>query len=381
MSKLSTQTNNQALSGSPLWVVKIGSSMITDHGAGLDHKRLESWCSDIMALQEQGIQVILVSSGAIAEGCKRLGFQSRPTQSHMQQAAAAVGQAGLVQAYQTIFARSFVNCAQILLTRQELSNRERYLNARTTIQTLLSLGVVPIVNENDTIATDEIRFGDNDTLGALVANLMNADVFVMMTDQQALYTSDPSRNPDAVMVKEVDADEPGLMEMAGSFSSSGLGSGGMYTKVCAAQLAARSGALTYLVSGLEPSVLQRLSKGEAIGTKFIPRQAVLSAKKRWLLGQLKTRGRLVIDDGAMAKILNEGKSLLAVGVVQVGGSFQRGDLVECFSQDGRRLAVGLVNYRQVEAQELKGKSSDRMHELIGYVGEPELIHRDNLVII
>lgn len=387
MSKLSTPNNKATIrtlkdhAPKQKWVVKIGSSLITNHGAGLHRERLRAWCTDILALRTLGVDVILVSSGAIAEGCARLGFSQRPSESHLQQAAAAVGQAGLVQAYQTIFSEHNVHCAQVLLTHSELEDRERYLNARSTIHTLLSLGVVPIVNENDTVATDEIRFGDNDTLGALVANLVEANVFVMMTDQDALYTADPTQDPLAQPIQEADADDPSLLQIAGSTSSSGLGSGGMYTKVIAARLAARSGAVTHLVSGLTSEVLQRLYRGESIGTRFNPKQAVLSARKRWLAGQLKPKGKLMIDSGAVEKICHNGKSLLPVGVRSVVGAFSRGDVVECMSLTQERVAVGLANYSAKEVQLMLGHSSKDMLEILGYVGEPELIHRDNMVIL
>jgi len=363
------------------WIIKIGSSLITDHGAGLHHARLEQWCADIMTLKANNIDVVLVSSGAIAEGCARLGFKTRPTASHLQQAAAAVGQTGLVQAYESIFRAHGVHCAQILLTHDELRDRQRYLNARSTLQTLLSLNVVPIVNENDTIATDEIRFGDNDTLGALVTNLVEADRFIILTDQQALYTADPTKDKTATPIIEVFADDPSLLDIASSKSSSGLGSGGMYTKVLAAKLASRSGAATYLVSGLEPKVLERLFNGEQIGTLFKPRQAPISARKRWLAGQMKPCGQVFVDRGAVDKLIREGKSLLAVGVYKVTGQFKRGDLVECYSRLNKKIAVGLINYSSDEVAILMGSGTSRMLELLGYLGEPELIHRDNLVIL
>lgn len=378
MSKLSTLGTKRS---KPRWVVKIGSSLITDHGAGLHHGRLRAWCKDILALRKQNIDVVLVSSGAIAEGCSRLGFKTRPAESHLQQAAAAVGQAGLVQAYQSILVEQGVHSAQILLTHDELQDRQRYLNARSTLNTLLELGVVPIVNENDTIATDEIRFGDNDTLGALVTNLIQAEVLVIMTDQTALYTADPSKDSTATAISEVFADDESLLGIASTESSSGLGSGGMYTKVVAASLASRSGASTYLVSGLEPEVLQRLHSGESIGTHFKPRQAVISARKQWLAGQMKPKGQLILDDGAVLKVSQDGSSLLAVGVAEIGGQFDRGDVVECISVAGVKIAVGLVNYSSAEVEVMKGRPTSEMETLIGYVGEPELIHRDNLVIL
>ena len=378
MSKLSTLGTKRS---KHRWVVKIGSSLITDHGAGLHRSRLKQWCHDILALKKHNIDVVLVSSGAIAEGCARLGFSGRPAESHLQQAAAAVGQAGLVEAYQSILIEAGVHSAQVLLTHDELQDRQRYLNARSTLNTLLELGVIPIVNENDTIATDEIRFGDNDTLGALVTNLIEAEVLVIMTDQTALFTADPSKNSSAIPISEVFADDQSLLEIAGAESSSGLGSGGMYTKVVAAGLASRSGASTILVSGLEPQVLERLHGGEAIGTLFKPRQAVMSARKRWLAGQMKPKGQLVLDAGAQHKVSEEGTSLLAVGVADVHGQFERGDVVECISESGTKIAVGLVNYSSGEVFLLKGKPTSMMEQEIGYLGEPELVHRDNLVLV
>lgn len=379
MSKLSISGTDQ--NGRIRWVVKIGSSLITNHGAGLHHERLQQWCEQILALRQQGIDVVLVSSGAVAEGCARLGFKARPTQCHLQQAAAAVGQTGLVQAYQSLFAQAGVHCAQILLTHDDLQNRQRYLNARSTLHTLLELGVVPIVNENDTVAVDEIRFGDNDTLGALVTNLVQAEVFVILTDQKALFTADPTQDPAATIVTEAFADEKQLLSMATPVSSSGLGSGGMYTKIVAAHLASRSGARTHLVSGLEPKVLQRLLAGEQLGTLLKPRQAILPARKRWLAGQLKPKGQLHLDSGAVKKITTQGKSLLSVGVTQVSGQFARGDVVECLAPSGVKVAVGLINYHAHEINQFKGQPSSAIESILGYVGEPELIHRDNLVIL
>lgn len=377
MSKLSTLGTKKS---KPRWVVKIGSSLITNHGAGLHHGRLRAWCKDILALRAHNVDIVLVSSGSIAEGCKRLGFKTRPKESYLQQAAAAVGQAGLVQAYENIFIEHGVYSAQILLTHGELEDRQRYLNARSTLNTLLQLGVIPIVNENDTIATDEIRFGDNDTLAALVTNLLEAQKLVIMTDQTALYTADPTKDQNATALAEVFADDELLLSMAGSESSSGLGSGGMYTKVVAARLASRSGATTELVSGLEPQVLSRLHAGESIGTRFKPRQAVMSARKRWLVGQMKPRGQLIVDHGAQLKLSEQGSSLLAVGVVKFNGHFGRGDVVECVSTTGCKIAVGLINYSSVEVSVLMGNPTHKMEELIGYIAEPELIHRDNLVV-
>jgi len=364
----------------PCWVIKIGSALITDEGKGLDKIAIESWVAQIATLNQQGIQTVMVSSGAVAEGMARLQWSQRPSEIFKLQAAAAVGQMGLVQTYESFFQKYGLHTAQILLTHEDLSNRERYLNARSTLCTLLDLSVVPIINENDTVATDEIRFGDNDSLGGLVTNLIQADRLVILTDQQGLYNKDPRKYADAQPVREGIAGDPKLLEMAGG-SAGVLGRGGMRTKLLAAKLAARSGADTLIASGREPHVLQRVAQGEAMGTLLRAQQAPITARKRWLASHLQMRGRLHLDKGAVKVLCEQGKSLLAVGVKRVEGEFERGEMVACFAPDGQEIARGLVNYSCEETQKILGQPSDKIFDILGYVDEPELIHRDNLVLV
>jgi len=359
-------------------VVKIGSSLITNNGLGLDRAAIESWAEQLVTLQRQGHKVVLVSSGAVAEGVARLGLKSRPRAVHLQQAAAAVGQMGVIQAYESCFSRHGVHAAQILLTHEDLSNRTRYLNARSTLTTLLEMAVVPVVNENDTVATAELCFGDNDTLAALVANLINADLVILLTDQQGLYTADPRSNPDARLVNEASAEDLGLQKMAGAGSS--LGRGGMLTKLSAARLAARSGTSTVIASGRETSVLLRILQGEELGTLLMPEREPVAARKQWLAGQLKVRGRLELDAGAVDVLRNSGRSLLAVGIRRCEGRFERGEVVACLDSAGNEVARGLVNYSSEEVAVIKGQPSNRIEGLLGYAGEPEIIHRDNMVL-
>ncbi len=361
-------------------VVKVGSSLVTAEGRGLDHAALSRWAEQIAALTEQGKEVVLVSSGAIAEGIARLGWKKRPKAVNELQAAAAVGQMGLVQAYESIFRTHRLHAAQVLLTHEDLADRTRYLNARSTLRTLLELRVVPIINENDTVATDEIRLGDNDTLGALVTNLIEADCLVILTDQPGLYTADPRKTPDATLVMEAHAGDPELERMAGGAGSS-VGTGGMLTKILAAKRAARSGAHTVICSGREPRVLLRLAEGEAIGSQLIARQAPLAARRQWLADHLQLRGGLVLDDGAVRALQEDGKSLLPVGVKGVTGEFERGEVVAVVDVTGREIARGLSNYSAGEARRIAGKPSTAIEAELGYMDEPELIHRDNLVVL
>jgi len=361
------------------WVIKIGSSLLTNNGLGLDRPALEHWAEQIVSLQKSGRKVVLVSSGAVAEGVTRLGLKTRPRAVHMQQAAAAVGQMGLVQAWESCFKLHGVHAAQILLTHEDLSNRKRYLNARSTLTTLLDMHVVPVVNENDTVATAELCFGDNDTLAALVANLVNAEVMVILTDQDGLFNADPRLLVDAKLLSEASANDPALVAMAGSGGA--LGRGGMQTKLSAARLASRSGAITVIANGREPQVIARLLDGEQLGTLLTPDSGPVAARKQWLAGQLKAKGRLLLDDGAVKVLRHSGRSLLAVGVTAIDGRFERGDVVVCMDLQGAEIARGLVNYDAAEVELIKGKSSDRIEELLGYAGEPELIHRDNMVMI
>lgn len=361
-------------------VVKVGSSLVTAEGRGLDHAALSRWAEQIAALTAQGKEVVLVSSGAIAEGIARLGWKKRPKAVNELQAAAAVGQMGLVQAYESIFRTHGLHAAQVLLTHEDLADRTRYLNARSTLRTLLELRVVPIINENDTVATDEIRLGDNDTLGALVTNLIEADCLVILTDQPGLYTADPRKDPDATLVMEAHAGDPELERMAGG-AGSDVGTGGMLTKILAAKRAARSGADTVICSGREDRVLLRLAAGEAIGSQLVARQAPLAARRQWLADHLQLRGALVLDGGAVRALVEDGKSLLPVGVKGVTGDFARGEVVAVVDGEGREIARGLVNYSAVEARRIAGKASTAIEAELGYMDESELIHRDNLVVL
>ncbi len=361
-------------------VVKVGSSLVTDEGRGLDHAAVARWAEEIAALKGAGREIVLVSSGAIAEGVKRLGWQSRPAAIHELQAAAAVGQMGLVQAYESAFAKFGLHTAQILLTHDDLADRRRYLNARSTLLTLLRLDVIPIINENDTVTTDEIRFGDNDTLGALVTNLIEADALVLLTDQQGLHTADPRRDAAATLVRSARAGDPELEAMAGGAGSS-LGRGGMLTKVLAAKRAARSGASTVIACGHEDRVLTRLAAGEAIGTALVAPAVSLAARKQWLADHVQLAGRLTLDGGAVRALARDGKSLLPIGVVAVAGEFERGEVVGCFDPDGREVARGLVNYSAQETARILRKPSSEIGAILGYVDEPELIHRDNMVLL
>ncbi|MBN8430326.1 glutamate 5-kinase [Microbulbifer salipaludis] len=373
-------SSRQQLSTSKRWVIKIGSALLTDNGRGVNRAAIYNWAGQISALRRQGIEVLLVSSGAVAAGMDRLGWRRRPESMHQLQAAAAVGQSHLVQVYEHAFGQHDIRTAQILLDHDDLSNRTRYLNARSTIRTLLSLGAVPVINENDTVVTEEIRFGDNDTLGALVANLVEADVLLILTDADGLFTADPRDNPAAELVREAVATDPRLAAMAGD-SRSGLGRGGMATKVRAAQLAARSGARTVIVGGTNESVIERVVAGEDLGTLLLPEADPLTARKRWLAGQLQVRGRLRLDAGAERALREQGKSLLPVGVVAAEGRFHRGELVSCVNEAGEEVARGLVNYDSGEAQKICGQPSERIVELLGYRDGDELIHRDNLILL
>lgn len=363
-----------------LWVVKIGSALLTADGRGLQRSVLSPWVEQMADFVKAGNQLVLVSSGAVAEGMSRMGWSRRPDSLHGLQAAAAIGQMGLVRAYEACFQKRGLHTAQVLLTRDDLADRARYLNARSALRTLLGLGVVPVVNENDTVATDELRFGDNDTLAALVANLVEAELLVLLTDQDGLFDSDPRSNPRARLISESRVDNPELDEVAGD-SGSGLGRGGMVTKVRAARTAARSGTATVIAPGRGESVLSRIRAGENVGTLIVPTQGSQAARKRWLAGQLQVRGRLILDAGAVRVLRESGKSLLAVGVKSVHGVFSRGEVVVCVDQAGIEVARGLVNYGALEARRIKGQPSSRFLEILGYIDEEELIHRDNLVLV
>ena len=360
-------------------IVKIGSALLTGGGRGLDKEAIAEWVGQIVELCRQDREVVLVSSGSVAEGMARLGWKTRPQSLHQLQAAASVGQMGLVQTYESLFRAHGLHTAQVLLTHDDLSRRERYLNSRSTLMTRLKLGVVPVINENDTVATEEIRFGDNDTLGALVANSLEADLLVILTDQPGLYERDPGLDPSAKLVRQASILDPALSEMVGE-SRSGLGRGGMVTKLRAARLAARSGAATVIVGGRESKVLTRVIAGELLGTFLIPDTDPLTARKRWLAGQLKLKGSVSLDEGAVKVLQESGRSLLSVGVTSVAGEFKRGDLVACIDVQGHEIARGLVNYTVDETRLIMRQPSSKIEELLGYVDEPELIHRDNLVL-
>jgi glutamate 5-kinase len=360
-------------------VVKVGSSLVTNDGRGLDHAMISSWAKQTVALKKDGREIILVSSGAIATGIKRLGLKERPREMRELQAAAAIGQMELVQAYETAFADQGLRAAQILLTHEDLSNRRRYLNARSTLRTLLEWDVVPIINENDTITTEEIKLGDNDTLGALVANLLEADVLILLTDQKGLYTADPRLDAQAKLLDEAQAGDETLERMAGG-AGSAIGKGGMLTKVLAAKRAARSGAATIIANGREENVLLRLAADEKIGTRLIAHTAPLLARKQWLADQLQLAGRLFLDDGAAHAVQHEGKSLLAIGVLRCEGKFDRGEVVACCNRQGREIARGLVNYRAADVEKILRQPSNKIAQILGHLEEPELIHRDNLVL-
>jgi glutamate 5-kinase len=361
-------------------IVKVGSSLVTNDGRGLDHRAIARWASQIAALRALGKEVVLVSSGAIAEGMLRLGFEKRPTDIHELQACAAVGQMGLAQIYETSFRAHGLGTAQVLLTHADLADRERYLNARSTLTTLLRLGVVPIINENDTVVTDEIKFGDNDTLGALVANLIEADALVILTDQRGLFSSDPRKDPGAYLIAEAQAGDPALEAMAGGAGSS-IGRGGMLTKVLAARRAARSGASTVIAWGREEDVLTRLAQGEAIGTQLTAPTGRLTARRQWLVDHLHTAGEVVIDAGAVQKLVEDGKSLLPIGVLKVIGEFGRGAVITCVGIDGKAIARGLTNYTSNEARRIMRQPSGKIESILGYMEGPELIHRDNMVLL
>ncbi len=365
-------------------VVKVGSSLVTNEGRGLDETAIGEWSRQLAALvRAEGAQhreVIMVSSGAVAEGMKRLGWTTRPRQIHELQAAAAVGQMGLAQMYETKLREQGMGSAQVLLTHADLADRERYLNARSTLLTLLELGVVPVINENDTVVNDEIKFGDNDTLAALVANLVEADALIILTDQKGLYTADPRRDPAAEFVHEARAGDVALEAMAGGVGSS-IGSGGMITKIIAAKRAAGSGASTVIAWGREPDVLLRLAQGEGIGTLLVAQTAKKQARKQWMADHLQLRGAVVVDDGAAAKLRSEGKSLLPIGMTAVEGDFSRGDVIAVRDAAGSEIARGLANYASAEARLLCRKPSAEFQNLLGYMAEPEMVHRDNLVLM
>ncbi len=371
-------TQKQHYGSKKLWVIKIGSAMITNEGAGLDHHAIAAWVNQIAVLKQQGKQIVIVSSGAVAEGMKRLGWTTRPIELNRLQAAAAVGQMNLAAGWDAAFQNHQIHTAQILLTHEDAADRQRYLNVQATLQTLLSQQVVPIINENDTTTFEEIRFGDNDTLGALVAALLNAELYIILTDQQGLYEKDPRQNPEAKLLPEVDALDPKLLSMADSKGGS-LGRGGMYTKVTAAQKAAKAGTATWIVYGRHQDVLLRVANGENLGTLFVPQQSVLAAKKRWLLNQMQAKGELIVDQGAVSALLNNGKSLLPVGILNVNGQFHRGDIVICRDENGAEIGRGICNYAADEVRKIARLPSAQIFEQLGFCISEAVIHRDNWV--
>lgn len=381
---MQTQNQNNArneyIKTAKRWVIKIGSALLTRDGLGLDHQALTAWAEQMVRLRQAGIEVVLVSSGAVAEGMCRMGWSERPKELYKKQAAAAIGQMSLVQAYEENFQKHGLHAAQVLLTHDDLSNRRRYLNARSTLRALVDLGAIPVVNENDTVAYEEIRLGDNDTLGALVANLIEADLLVILTDQAGLYNKDPRQFVDAQLVEFGRANDGELLACAGG-AGTAVGSGGMRTKVLAAQRAAHSGCATVIAAGAEDKVLDRLLAGESLGTLLIPDQKPIAARKQWIASQLQMRGELWLDQGAAQAVLETGKSLLPIGVTHVEGAFNRGDVVGCFDPAGRLIAKGLVNYSSRHAEKIKQQPSKKIESLLGFVNAKELIHRDHLVIL
>jgi glutamate 5-kinase len=376
---MAQEQENSALRDARRVVIKVGSSLVTNDGRGLDEAAIGEWCRQMAVLVRQGREVIMVSSGAIAEGMKRLGWAKRPHEIHELQAAAAVGQMGLAHMYETKLRENGLGSAQVLLTHADLADRERYLNARSTLLTLLKLGVVPVINENDTVVNDEIKFGDNDTLGALVANLVEADALVILTDQKGLFTADPRKDPNARFVHVAQAGDAALEAMAGGAGSS-LGRGGMITKILAAKRAAGSGASTVIAWGREPDALLRLGQGEAIGTLLVAPTQKMQARKQWIADHLQLRGAVTVDAGAVAKLLGGGSSLLPIGMTGVEGDFSRGDVIAIRDVQGLEVARGLANYASTEARLICRKPSSAFEALLGYLAEPEMVHRDNLVL-
>ncbi len=371
--------SREALANARYWVIKIGSALITNDGQGLDTQAIHHWVKQIVELRQQGKKILLVSSGAVAAGMARIGWKQRPHALHKLQAAAALGQTGLIQHFETCFKQYNIHTAQVLLTHEDLSSRQRYLNARSTLKTLLELHCIPVINENDTVATGEIRLGDNDTLAALVANLVGAEALIILTDQQGLYNKDPRHHQNAKLISEAIATDPALLKMAGDGGV--LGQGGMRTKILAAQCAARSGTCTLIASGARPNVLLDIAHSVNIGTLLIAEKEPIAARKQWLANQLHVRGQLTLDNGAASALRKNHVSLLAVGVKTIQGNFQRGEVVSCLNQAGEEIARGLVNYNSNESQQIKGRSSEKIESILGYIDEAELIHRDNLVLL
>ena len=375
-----SETERQKLTTNQRWVIKIGSALLTNDGAGLDAALMKSWVSQMAELVRNDVELCLVSSGAIAVGLQALNLKMRPTELPLLQAAAAIGQMGLIQAWQSCFKAQGLETAQVLLTHEDLADRTRYLNARDTLKALSQFGVIPVVNENDTVATDEIRFGDNDSLGALATNLLEADVLVILTDQDGFFDRDPRVHAEAQLVPEARALDPELIHMAGK-DGGALGRGGMHTKVLAAQQAARSGAATVIANGRTERVLSRLRAGDALGSLLLPDLKPQAARKRWLASHKQTRGVLVIDAGAQRALAEAGRSLLPVGVIDVRGAFARGEIVAIESVDGERIATGLVNYGAEQARQIAGQSTGALRASGLLVEGDALVHRDNMALV
>ena len=361
------------------WVVKIGSSLITDVRLGIHVERVQSWAQQISDLKQENVEIVLVSSGSIVEGMKRLGWEKRPHEVHLLQVAAAVGQMGLVRTYEIAFEKHGYQTAQILLTNADLANRKRYLNARNTLRTLLEFGIVPVINENDTVTTEEIKFGDNDNLAGLVTNIVDAELLVILTDQKGMFESDPRNDPNAKLIRKAEASDKKLDLVVGPGSQ--LGRGGMQTKLDAARKAARSGAATVIASGLEEGQLQKIRKNEISGTLLYSSTGRIAAHKQWLAGRLRVAGKLHLDEGAATALLERGSSLLPVGVRKVEGKFERGDLVVCVNPNENEIARGLINYDSTEANCIQGCRTNRIENKLGYIRSHEMIHRNNLVIM
>lgn len=374
------QNRSEFIGKTRRWIVKIGSALLTRDGAGLDREALADWALQIARLRKQGIEIVLVSSGAVAEGMSRMGWTQRPKALYEKQAAAAIGQMSLVQAYEENFQQHGFHAAQVLLTHDELANRKRYLNARSTLRHLVALGTIPVVNENDTVASEELRLGDNDTLAALVANLVEAELLIILTDQVGLFDKDPRKHADAQLITEGRANDERFLDYAGGAGTT-IGSGGMRTKVLAAQRATRSGCATIIASGREAQVLERIYAGEVLGSLLLADKAPLAARKQWIASQLDAHGKLWLDQGAARAIRETGRSLLPVGVIRVEGEFERGEVVSCVDEHGELLAKGLVNYSSGQAEQIKRRPSRDIEQILGYVDAAELIHRDNLVVL
>ena len=360
-------------------IIKLGSSIITNDGKGIDEAFLSNFAADISLLAKK-MQVVIVSSGAIAAGLKKLGISRRPSELSELQAAAAVGQMDLIRSFEKEFSKVSMICAQVLLTHDDLSDRKRYLNARSTLNNLLEKNVIPIINENDTVSNEEIKFGDNDNLAALTANLLEADYLILLTDQDGLYSDDPRKNSNVTLLSRISVNDKKLDEVAKATTSS-VGRGGMYTKILAARRASLSGTHTIIANGKNRKVFSNLLNDSVSGTFIQSEERQLDARKKWLAGQLKSKGTLIIDDGATNAIVNSGKSLLSVGITDVKGKFDRGDLVQCISSSGQEVAKGLINYSSSEVGKVLGQPSDKMESLLGYVNESSVIHRNNLVVL